>query len=77
MDKNLRIGLALELAAILLWQPMEYLLYSAAWLVQLWVLVPLYCVGTYFIFRSGIHFVFKIVLGFWWLVFLLWLWAKT
>jgi len=69
-DKRLIAGVLIELAAVLLYTPItRYFYYGGGWpLVPLLFLI-VYCIGRAYIFRSRASLRLKLLLVFWWTIY--------
>ncbi len=66
---NLIIGVALELSAILLYNPITNYFYSGgSWPIGPFLLASIYAAGIYFIFKSEVTYVLKLFLSYWWVL---------
>jgi len=70
LDRNLIIGLLVELAAIFLYNPVtNYFYYGGGWpFIPLFFLI-IYCIGSTYIFRSKASKRLKMLLVFWWVIY--------
>lgn len=67
ISRHFLIGIFLEIFALIFyWRVTEYFYYGGGWPFVPILSAIIYFAGTYYIFRSEIHYFAKVILGFWW-----------